>query len=92
VDLPVPRSPKISTPPMVGSIAASSRARFISSWATMAENGNGGARPSAGKAAARFGARRGRLAIAAAGIAREAPVSPDSASPSRRRRCPTTSA
>jgi hypothetical protein len=41
VDFPVPRSPKINTPPTDGSIAAMIIARFISSWPTMAENGNG---------------------------------------------------
>ncbi len=39
--LPVPRSPKTSTPPMPESTAAIRIASFISSWATMAENGNG---------------------------------------------------
>ncbi|MEL7043888.1 MAG: hypothetical protein AAGL66_02565 [Pseudomonadota bacterium] len=39
VDLPVPRSPKTSTPPMEGSTAATSSAVFISSWPTMAVKG-----------------------------------------------------
>jgi hypothetical protein len=41
VDLPVPRSPNSNTPPMVGSTAAITRARFISSCPTMDVNGNG---------------------------------------------------
>lgn len=41
VDLPVPRSPKIRTPPSSGSTAAISNACFIACWATMAENGKG---------------------------------------------------
>ena len=41
VDFPVPRSPNTNTPPIVGSTAAMSSARFISSWPTMAENGKG---------------------------------------------------
>jgi hypothetical protein len=41
VDLPVPRSPKTSTPPTPGSTAAIRIASFISSWPTMAEKGNG---------------------------------------------------
>jgi hypothetical protein len=40
VDLPVPRSPNTSTPPILWSVAAIRIASFISSWATMAENGN----------------------------------------------------
>ena len=39
VDLPVPRSPKTSTPPTLGSTAAIRSARFISSWPTIAEKG-----------------------------------------------------
>jgi hypothetical protein len=41
VDLPVPRSPNTRTPPIEGSIAAIKSERFISSWATTAENGKG---------------------------------------------------
>jgi hypothetical protein len=40
VDLPVPRSPSASTPPMRGSTAQSSRESLSSSCATMALNGN----------------------------------------------------
>mmetsp|Transcript_68769 Transcript_68769/g.222180 ORF Transcript_68769/g.222180 Transcript_68769/m.222180 type:complete len:206 (+) Transcript_68769:786-1403(+) len=40
VDLPVPRSPWIMTPPMTGSTKFSSSAVFISCWPTTAENGN----------------------------------------------------
>jgi len=39
VDLPVPRSPMIITPPMRGSITLSSRASFISSCPTIAVKG-----------------------------------------------------
>ena len=39
VDLPVPRSPKTITPPIVGSTEAISSASFISSCPTIAENG-----------------------------------------------------
>ena len=39
VDLPVPRSPNTSTPPMLGSTAAIISARFISSCPTMALKG-----------------------------------------------------
>jgi hypothetical protein len=41
VDFPVPRSPKTNTPPTEGSTAAINIASFISSWPTIAENGNG---------------------------------------------------
>ena len=41
--LPVPRSPNTSTPPTLGSTAAISSASFISSWPTIAENGNAAA-------------------------------------------------
>ncbi len=44
VDLPVPRSPKTSTPPTAGSTAAISSAWRISSWPTMAEKGKVGTR------------------------------------------------
>ena len=40
VVLPVPRSPSTSTPPMLASTAAICRESFMSSWPTMAENGN----------------------------------------------------
>mmetsp|Transcript_62792 Transcript_62792/g.120905 ORF Transcript_62792/g.120905 Transcript_62792/m.120905 type:complete len:280 (+) Transcript_62792:552-1391(+) len=40
VDLPVPRSPWIKTPPMTGSIKFNMRASFMSSCPTTAENGN----------------------------------------------------
>ena len=39
VDLPVPRSPRISTPAMVGLMALATRASFIFSWPTMAVKG-----------------------------------------------------
>jgi hypothetical protein len=39
VDLPVPRSPNTKTPPMLGSMAVSMMANFMSSWPTMAEKG-----------------------------------------------------
>ena len=39
VDLPVPRSPKIKTPPIPGSTATRHSASFSSSWPTIAENG-----------------------------------------------------
>src|SRR5438874_4915846 len=39
VDLPVPFSPRMSTPPMVGTIAFRIRASFIESWPTIAVNG-----------------------------------------------------
>ena len=39
VDLAVPFSPSINTPPMDGLIALSNRANFISSWPTIAVNG-----------------------------------------------------
>mmetsp|Transcript_13424 Transcript_13424/g.48847 ORF Transcript_13424/g.48847 Transcript_13424/m.48847 type:complete len:234 (-) Transcript_13424:207-908(-) len=39
VDLPVPRSPVIKTPPMRGSTIFSNSARFISSWPAMRVNG-----------------------------------------------------
>ncbi len=39
VDLPVPFSPRISTPPMDGLMALSTSASFIFSWPTMAVNG-----------------------------------------------------
>ena len=39
VDLPVPRSPRMSTPPMRMSIALRIRARFMRSWPTMAVKG-----------------------------------------------------
>jgi hypothetical protein len=39
VDLPVPRSPKMSTPPREGSIVQSAIASFISDCATIAVNG-----------------------------------------------------
>ena len=41
VDLPVPRSPKASTPPTDGSTAAIMKESFMLSWPTIAENGNG---------------------------------------------------
>ena len=41
--VPVPRSPKTSTPPMPGSTAAIRIASFISSWPTMAEKGKASA-------------------------------------------------
>src|SRR5437868_7553059 len=40
VDLPVPFSPRMSTPPMVGTIAFRIRASFIESCPTIAVNGN----------------------------------------------------
>jgi hypothetical protein len=39
VDLPVPRSPKAKTPPILGSTQAIRKASFISSWPTIAEKG-----------------------------------------------------
>jgi len=39
VDFPVPFSPRISTPPMVGTIAFRIRASFIDSWPTIAVKG-----------------------------------------------------
>src|SRR5205823_4437383 len=39
VDLPVPFSPRISTPPIVGTMAFRIRASFIDSWPTMAVKG-----------------------------------------------------
>ena len=39
VDLPVPFSPRIRTPPMLGLIALRTRAIFIRSWPTMALKG-----------------------------------------------------
>ena len=39
VDLAVPRSPRMSTPPMRGSTALSTRARRMRSWPTIAVNG-----------------------------------------------------
>ena len=39
VDLAVPFSPSINTPPMDGLIALSNRANFIFSWPTIAVNG-----------------------------------------------------
>jgi hypothetical protein len=39
VDFPVPRSPNTSTPPIAGSTAEQIKASFISSCATIAENG-----------------------------------------------------
>mmetsp|Transcript_33220 Transcript_33220/g.105908 ORF Transcript_33220/g.105908 Transcript_33220/m.105908 type:complete len:210 (-) Transcript_33220:504-1133(-) len=41
-DLAVPRSPMMSTPPMLGSTTLSSRASFMSSWPTMREKGKTG--------------------------------------------------
>jgi len=40
VDLAVPRSPRMSTPPIWGLMAFSIRARRIFSWPTMALKGN----------------------------------------------------
>ena len=40
VDLPVPFSPRMSTPPIVGTIAFRIRASFIDSWPTIAVKGN----------------------------------------------------
>src|SRR5579864_958061 len=40
VDFPVPFSPRISTPPIVGLIAFRTRASFICSWPTIAVNGH----------------------------------------------------
>src|SRR5487761_2318515 len=42
VGFSVPRAPNTRTPPSVGSTAAQINASFISSWPTMAENGNTG--------------------------------------------------
>jgi hypothetical protein len=42
VDLPVPRSPIIITPPILGSITFRIRDSFISSWPTMAVKGKMG--------------------------------------------------
>jgi hypothetical protein len=41
VDLPVPRSPKTRTPPIIGSMAVRTIARRMSSWPTMAVKGKG---------------------------------------------------
>lgn len=42
VDLAVPRSPMMSTPPMLGSTTVSSSASFISSWPAILVNGKVG--------------------------------------------------
>ena len=42
VDLAVPFLPRISTPPILGLMALSMRARFMAVWPTMAVNGKWG--------------------------------------------------
>ena len=55
VDLAVPRSPRINTPPMRGSTAFSTRARFMRSCPTMAVNGKIGRIESPLFSSSRFG-------------------------------------
>ena len=41
-DLPVPLSPMMRTPPMVGSMTFNMRANFMSSWSAILTNGSAG--------------------------------------------------